>query len=183
MLAAAAELFATAGPARTTTNRIAARAGVSVGSLYQYFPNKEAILAALGERHAAQVEAALGPSLARLADPAIPLRRSLHDLLVGLCAVHDAEPLLARAVSAPAPHLPRLTAAQRKHGDGHAAQVEALLRARTDVRAGDRSVMARLLVQAVDALARWLGHDLRPGPERELAIDEVGRMLAGYLAP
>jgi len=103
VLAAAAELFATAGPARTTTNRIAARAGVSVGSLYQYFPNKEAILAALGERHAAQVEAALGPSLARLADPAIPLRRSLHDLLVGLCAVHDAEPLLARAVSAPAP--------------------------------------------------------------------------------
>ena len=34
-----------------TTNRIAEAAGVSVGSLYEYFPNKEALLLALAERH------------------------------------------------------------------------------------------------------------------------------------
>jgi AcrR family transcriptional regulator len=39
-----------------TTNRIAETAGVSIGTLYEYFPNKEALLAALAERHVAEAE-------------------------------------------------------------------------------------------------------------------------------
>jgi AcrR family transcriptional regulator len=48
--AAIAEL-AEHGHAGLTTNRVAERAGVSIGSLYQYFPNKEAIAAAVFERY------------------------------------------------------------------------------------------------------------------------------------
>lgn len=44
------------GPASLTTNRIAEVAGVSIGSLYQYFPDKQSIVAALLERHAADAE-------------------------------------------------------------------------------------------------------------------------------
>jgi AcrR family transcriptional regulator len=44
ILNAAARVFVKEGYARATTNRIAAAAGVSVGSLYQYFPNKQAVL-------------------------------------------------------------------------------------------------------------------------------------------
>src|SRR5262249_49825865 len=47
---AARELIAVEGLDRVTTNRVADRAGVSVGSLYQYFPNKEAIVAAVARR-------------------------------------------------------------------------------------------------------------------------------------
>lgn len=50
ILIATAHILRLEGEVRLTTNRIAQRAGVSVGSLYQYFPNKEAILLALAER-------------------------------------------------------------------------------------------------------------------------------------
>jgi AcrR family transcriptional regulator len=50
ILVATAHILRIEGAARLTTNLIAQRAGVSVGSLYQYFPNKEAILLALAER-------------------------------------------------------------------------------------------------------------------------------------
>ena len=51
ILTAAARILTTEGFEALTTNRVAAVAGVSVGSLYQYFPNKEALVRALCERH------------------------------------------------------------------------------------------------------------------------------------
>lgn len=49
-------LFAEAGYEAATTNEIAARAGISIGSLYQYFPNKEAVLHALASRYRDAIE-------------------------------------------------------------------------------------------------------------------------------
>ncbi len=51
ILDSAAHILAQDGYADFTTNRVAERAGVSIGSLYQYFPNKQALLAALHARH------------------------------------------------------------------------------------------------------------------------------------
>lgn len=63
-------MFDEHGYVGTTTNGIAAAAGVSVGSLYQYFPHKDAVLAAVAERHLAEAERALTALAARLrADP------------------------------------------------------------------------------------------------------------------
>jgi AcrR family transcriptional regulator len=61
LLEAAGEVFVESGYSATTTNAIAARAGVSPGSLYQYFPNKDAIAAALAESYAAQLDELLAP--------------------------------------------------------------------------------------------------------------------------
>jgi AcrR family transcriptional regulator len=59
ILEATARIVGQVGLDRATTNRIAELAGVSIGSLYQYFPGKEALLAALIEREAqADLEAA-----------------------------------------------------------------------------------------------------------------------------
>ena len=61
ILEAATRILRDQGLAGLTTNRVAERAGVSVGSLYQYFPGKEALLAALIEREAsADLEALRG---------------------------------------------------------------------------------------------------------------------------
>jgi AcrR family transcriptional regulator len=48
---AAIQVLLDGGLARLTTTRVAERAGVSVGSLYQYFPNKQSLVAAVLERH------------------------------------------------------------------------------------------------------------------------------------
>lgn len=50
VVVAAAQLLAERGYAALTTNHIADRAGVSIGSIYQYFPGKEAIIARLLEK-------------------------------------------------------------------------------------------------------------------------------------
>ena len=77
LLEAAARVFRREGW-RATTNRIAAEAGVSVGSLYEYFPNKQALLTALAERHLVVAERGVGAAL----DEA----PSLHALLEALQA-------------------------------------------------------------------------------------------------
>lgn len=55
ILQAAAQVIETEGAAAFTTNRVAERAGVSIGSLYQYFPNRDVILTKLAIRAEAQL--------------------------------------------------------------------------------------------------------------------------------
>src|ERR1035438_8246894 len=62
VLDAAAEQFVAVGYDAATTTQIAARAGVSVGSVYQFFADKEALLDALAERHAAGIDGVLSSS-------------------------------------------------------------------------------------------------------------------------
>ncbi len=116
---AAARILETSGHAGFTTNAIAERAGVSVGSLYQYFPNKDAITRALIRRELGMLETAImaidvnertSAPLTRLIDVAVgqQLRRpSLAQLLEveedRLDASGDIDPVrsrVARMVSA-----------------------------------------------------------------------------------
>lgn len=59
ILDAAAQVIAEVGYEAATTNAIAKRAGTSIGSLYQFFPNKEALVAELAKRYRAQLRAIL----------------------------------------------------------------------------------------------------------------------------
>lgn len=62
ILESAAQIFRAEGFG-ATTNRIAARAGVSIGTLYEYFPNKEALLFTLAERHVIEAERGIATAL------------------------------------------------------------------------------------------------------------------------
>src|ERR1700727_2943511 len=88
---AAAQVFASLGYASATTNRIAERAGVSIGSLYQYFPNNDAILVALARRHLADGMAVLGPELQRL-DDGEAWDEVLPDVVDAMVAMHAVAP-------------------------------------------------------------------------------------------
>jgi AcrR family transcriptional regulator len=68
LLDTATQILHTDGEVGFTTNRVAERAGFSIGTLYQYFPDKTAIVAALAERERATIERALTVAIDR-ADP------------------------------------------------------------------------------------------------------------------
>src|SRR6516165_11432916 len=72
ILDATARVLCTIGYDRASTNRIALAAGVSVGSLYQYFPSKEALVAALVERHVEQMTSLVKTKLAEVASDSVP---------------------------------------------------------------------------------------------------------------
>jgi AcrR family transcriptional regulator len=76
LLRAAGQVFADAGYENATTNAIAARAGVSPGTLYQFFPNKQAIAEELANEYAAKNQA-LHESVFHLSAAELPL----HDLI------------------------------------------------------------------------------------------------------
>ena len=92
VLEAAARILEAGGS--FNTNAVAARAGLSVGSLYQYFPGKDAVLAALIRREAALFEAALDHALATAAT--LPLADAIAVLAEVAVAHQTARPRLAR---------------------------------------------------------------------------------------
>jgi len=96
ILEATARVLAERGYAGTNTNVVAEVAGVSVGSVYQYFPNKDALVTALHERHGVQMRAVidevLGTSQAR------SLRGHIQATVRALLAAHQVSPALHKVL-------------------------------------------------------------------------------------
>lgn len=110
ILEAAARVFDAEGMS-ATTNRIAERAGVSVGSLYQYFPNKQALLHELALRHIDQAEAAFAAALQQIRASRPSLDTVVADLV--RLAVRENGPL-ARAHQVLREHTPRTREIERR---------------------------------------------------------------------
>ncbi|MFD5456418.1 TetR/AcrR family transcriptional regulator, partial [Streptomyces olivaceus] len=106
ILDAAAHVFDEYGYAAGTTNRIAERARVSIGSLYQYYPNKDAILAELVTRHLDTGRAAV------MRHQGKELPRSLEEVLRLFVRVavdnHLDDPQLLRVMAEQGPRSPEL---------------------------------------------------------------------------
>lgn len=71
ILEATAQILEAGGLAAFTTNAVAARAGVSIGTLYQYFGDKQALLRAIAQREMLAILANVGKALAGAIDPSI----------------------------------------------------------------------------------------------------------------
>lgn len=184
LLEAAALTFAELGYARATTNRIAERAGVSVGSLYQYFASKDALLVRLLAEHHREVHALLEPALVALADPAAPLEPTIRTLMTRLIEVHEAHPAIARALSEQV--LRQSPFIEKAWPDDNEVRLAALLRraleARVDVRRGDLGAMAAVLSRTTAELTRWLVHEAPPGMDRAVLLDETVHLLVRYVS-
>jgi AcrR family transcriptional regulator len=107
ILEAAARIFSTRGYAAATTNHIAARAGVSIGSLYEYFPNKDALLVALLEAHLADSEAILARTAADTAADG-DVRGVVRRFVQAMIDLHARDRALHRVLFEEAPLPPRV---------------------------------------------------------------------------
>ena len=102
ILEATARVFAVHGYAGTNTNLIAERAGISVGSLYQYFDNKDALIAALHQRHGEHMRQTVATVLAHAAETT--LEGQIQALIRALLAAHMVEPALHKMLEREFPY-------------------------------------------------------------------------------
>jgi AcrR family transcriptional regulator len=163
------------------TNKVAQRAGVSIGSLYQYFPNKQAILVALLERHLSQLRPVIEESLQEMGDPSIPYAVATRRMFVRLLDLHADDPELQRALTEEVPHPPHVRQLHEHGEERYTARVAQILRQRPDVHVADVEAAAHVLVEATSALSRWLAHEPPRGVAREACLDEVVRLLCRYV--
>ena len=182
LLLAAAQVFEVHGYAAGTTNRIAERAGVSIGTLYQYFPSKEAVAVALLERHVVDTDHRLHDWVGHMVAERHGLREALHDYVTGLLEMHSGRPRLQHILLEEIPlpervHQALLTAERRA-----ARTVASLLRLFPDIRKASLDRAGFLVVQTVESLThRFAAHPDEQFITRTLFVDEVVTMLVSYL--
>lgn len=174
---ASAQVLLEEGYANLTTNRVAKVAGVSIGTLYQYFSDKDALMAELVERHVERMAQAWEGALTSF--EGLSPQEILAQTTRAMIEAQKVDPALYQALQQ---QLPRV-------GDTHAidnletriiALVTSLL-LRTGLRSDAPTLVAMIIVRASVGLVR---STLRNNPE--LVEDprferELNRLLAGYL--
>ncbi len=180
ILQAAAQVFERHGYAAGTTNRIAQRAGVSIGTLYQYFPNKDAIVVELTRQHMAEGATALQPHLQRLSAGA-----SFEEVLAGvveaMVALHAVAPNLHRVLFEET-KLPRALRAELDELEEQLVELVAqALEAEPHSSSVDPRLRARIVIGAIEGLTHRLV--LHPPPNATSAeiageITELARSYA-----
>ena len=180
ILEAAAQVFERHGYAAGTTNRIAERAGVSIGSLYQYFPNKDAILVALVHRHLAEGTAALGPHLGRLGC-GVRFDDVLPGIVHAMVVLHALAPGLHRVLFEETQLPPTLRAELDELEDRLVDLAADALAADSHSRPVDPRLSARVVISAIEGLTHRLVLRPPPGVVPEAIASEITEVVRAYI--
>lgn len=181
ILDAAAEVIAEVGVDAASTNAIAARSDTSVGSLYQFFPNKEAIVQALATRYmglfAQLKERLFAPEIADL-----PLPEMIRGIVEPIAAFNVAHPAYRYVYAATTVPGSVAAAAEAELCATMVANMEALMARRTPwVSAAQRHATAVVQVESAHAVMFYASE--LPLADRPALLDELIRMLVAALEP
>jgi AcrR family transcriptional regulator len=110
ILEATTRILVEEGYDKANTNRIAERAGISIGSLYQYFPNKESLMTALMEQHSQEMAELVEIKLNRSIDS--PLEIVIPEIISAVVAAHAINPRLHQVLS---DEIPRSGRSEQMH--------------------------------------------------------------------
>jgi AcrR family transcriptional regulator len=182
LLEATARVLMKEGYDRASTNKIAAVAGVSIGSLYQYFPSKEALVAAVIDRHMHEMFQVVRDALVKVATR--PIEVAARELVSVMIDAHRVNPKLHGVLAEQVPRTGRLENIDAINREAYAL-VRAYLEAhRDELDVADPDVAAFICVTAVEALTH--AAVVRP-PESltdekaERLVDDVTRLVVRYL--
>jgi AcrR family transcriptional regulator len=181
LMRATARILIRDGYDALTTNRVAEEAGASVGSLYQYFPSKEALVAALLQEHLDSITAQMRMEAARVAT--LPVERAVRRFIELMFELHRVDPELHRVF---AEQLPRVGDFAKIEAlmDEHVALMQAYLEAHADeITPQNHALTAFILVSTVEALTHR-AVILRPQRHNDAElVDEICQLVIRYLAP
>ena len=181
VLEAAAQVLERDGYAATTTDLIAERAGVSIGTLYQYFPNKDAILLALTQQHARAAQRVLEPLLRELVDSTPSLDSWLPRFVRASVELNGRRPRLHQILFEETPFPPETMEAMYASGDLIIEVIESYLARAPGVTVSNPRLAAYLMFRTVGAVIH-AGVVRRPA---ECSMDTCGEelitLLQGYL--
>jgi len=165
-----------------STNRIAEVAGVSVGSLYQYFPGKEALVAAVIDRHNQDLMRVVRTTLAEVA--ALPIERAVRRMVATAIEAHRIDPKLHRILAEQIPRTGRL-----RHIEAFNREYYVLVRAyleahRDELRTVDLELATFVCVTTIEALSHTAvlhRSDVLSGDAVDTLVDEATRLVVRYL--
>ena len=179
ILDATARILVERGYAATSTNAVAERAGVSVGSLYQYFPNKDALIAALHTRHVEQMKAVIEDALARAMDAS--LVDGLVGIIEGSVEAHRVDADLHRVLEQQLEGL-EIVAAHDTFDEMLQERIVALLaRHREALAVTDLRLAAFMLLHSSHAMIHAIVATRPRGVSLKAASAEIVRMMLAYL--
>jgi len=179
ILEATARVLSKRGYEGTNTNIIAETAGVSVGSIYQYFPNKDALIAALHQRMAQRIFAVIKAAIEQR--PARTLHEAVATLVHAVIEAHLIDPALHRILESEFSFLDRPKTPGSVDMDIF-EEIHALLeRHRAEVIAADLRLATYIVIHLTESLVH--AAVLEPPPDLTLAAIEGGIVdaILGYL--
>jgi AcrR family transcriptional regulator len=181
LLDATARILVREGFDKASTNRIAEVTGVSVGSLYQYFPSKEALVAALVDRHRQDISRAVRGELAEAMQ--LPLKQGVRKLVAVAVKAHRIDPALHRALTEQIPRVGRLEKAETFNQENYELFRAYLECHREVIRAADLGLASFVCVTSIEALTHTavLHKKIVSDEAMEALIDEATRLVVGYL--
>lgn len=161
-----------------TTNRIAEVAGVSIGSVYQYFPDKQAIFFALHQRHIDQIDRMVETKLVEHASSS--LDGLMQAVTEGMIDAHTADPELYELLATEVPHRADGTRdfAVRLHG---AFRLALASRAQELKRDRDLDMLTLVVSHMVESLSHGVLFRRPAGLSLSAAKAEVVRAILAYL--
>lgn len=179
ILGATARILVRHGYDGLTTNAVAHAAGVSIGSLYQYFPNKEALVAALIEDRLEGKNAATHAELARVAT--LPMPQAVRAMIVMTIDNHRVEPALRRVLIEQVPRVGRMKRIAELHEGTHRMVTALLAARRAELAIRDPDTAAFMLVAAIEAIAQRAVIFDPARLEDPALVDEATAMVTRYL--
>ncbi|MFL5319530.1 MAG: TetR/AcrR family transcriptional regulator [Myxococcaceae bacterium] len=181
IVAATARILVKHGYDALSTNRVAEEAGVSIGSLYQYFPSKESLVAAVGQRHFDKMMQAFEGAFEQLADAPLPVvARTLIRLLI---EAHSVEPKLHRVLMEQIP-LGGRPKPMQEFDKNICTMVRAYLEVHAgEVRPRDLDMATFVLMRSMEALCHGAVLERPEYLKGERFIDEATELVVRYLDP